>query len=145
MEYYLTNLKDISGNNYLGIKIENGWVEPFLNELKEILGEDFSKYTNLQQQRDHNSYHITVINVMDYNRLTKEMGISNFINSLDLIFKYPIDDLQMLGIGTASRNENRAYFVVCRSEKLKAIRDRYGLPEQDFHITLGFKIGRAHV
>jgi hypothetical protein len=45
----------------------------------------------------------------------------------------------MLGVGTAQKNENRAYFVVCRSEKLQAIRKRYNLPEQDFHVTLGFK------
>ena len=138
MEYYLSYIKDITGNNYLGIKIEKGLIEPFLSELKDILGSEYETYTNLQQQRDHGSYHITVINVMDYNKLGKQ-GIDQFINSLESVMKYPIDDLQMLGVGTAQKNENRAYFVVCRSEKLQAIRKRYDLPEQDFHITLGFK------
>jgi len=138
MEYYLSYIKDITGNNYLGIKIEKGLIEPFLSELKDILGSEYETYTNLQQQRDHGSYHITVINVMDYNKLGKQ-GIDQFINSLESVMKYPIDDLQMLGVGTVQKNENRAYFVVCRSEKLQAIRKRYDLPEQDFHITLGFK------
>jgi len=138
MEYYLSYIKDITGNNYLGIKIEKGLIEPFLSELKDILGSEYETYTNLQQQRDHGSYHITVINVMDYNKLGKQ-GIDQFINSLESVMKYPIDDLQMLGVGTAQKNENRTYFVVCRSEKLQAIRKRYDLPEQDFHITLGFK------
>jgi hypothetical protein len=75
---------------------------------------------------------------MEYTKLAKS-GVDKFVNSLDSILKYPIDDLQMLGIGTASKNTNTTYFVVCRSAKLKAIRDRYDLPEQDFHITLGFK------
>jgi hypothetical protein len=75
---------------------------------------------------------------MDYNKLGKQ-EIDQFINSLESVMKYPIDDLQMLGVGTAQKNENRAYFVVCRSEKLQAIRKRYDLPEQDFHITLAFK------
>jgi hypothetical protein len=136
--HYLSYIKDIAGNNYLGIKIEKGLIETYLNELKDILGSEYETYTNLQQQRDHGSYHITVINVMDYNKLSKS-GIDKFINSLESVMKYPIDDLQILGIGTVQKNENRTYFIVCRSEKLKAIRERYDLPEQDFHITLGFK------
>lgn len=138
MQYFLSYIKDVAGNNYLGIKIENGLIEPFLSELKDVLGSEYETYTNLQQQRDHGSYHITVINVMDYNKLSKS-GIDKFVNSLESVMKYPIDDLQMLGIGTAQKNENRAYFVVCRSEKLEAIRQRYNLSEHDFHITLGFK------
>lgn len=138
MTYFLSYIRDITGNNYLGIKIEKALVDPFLNELKDILGSEYETYTNLQQQRDHGSYHITVINVMDYNKLGKQ-EIDQFINSLESVMKYPIDDLQMLGVGTAQKNENRAYFVVCRSEKLQAIRKRYDLPEQDFHITLAFK------
>jgi hypothetical protein len=139
MIYYLTTLKDIVGNNYIGIRIDNMLVDPFLKKLNDILDpDDYLKYTKLQQQRDHGSYHITVINVMDYNRLSKEMGVDKFVNSLEIILKYPIDDLQMLGIGTANRSTNTAYFIVCRSEKLKSIRDRFNLENQDFHITLGF-------
>ena len=49
--------------------------QPFLNELKEIIGEeDFKIYTDNQKKRDHGHYHITVINVMDYNKLSKEEG-----------------------------------------------------------------------
>jgi len=82
---------------------------------------------------------MTIINVMDYNRLSKEMGISNFVSSLDNIFKYEIDDLKMLGVGTAQKNENRTFFIVCKSDKLDAVRKRYNLAEHDFHITIGFK------
>ena len=139
MTYYVSTLTDIIGNNYLGIKLPNGMINPFLNELKDIIGEDdYNKYTDLQQKRDHGDYHITVINVMDYNKLSRDMGIDNFVNSLEKIFKYEIDDLKMLGIGTATKNTNRSYFIVCNSEKLDAIRTRYNLPKQDFHSTLGF-------
>jgi hypothetical protein len=139
MVYYVTYLKDTVANNYLGIKIDNQTVEPYLNKLKEILSDDYDVYIDNQQKRDHGSYHITVVNVMDYNKLSKEMGISSFINSLDPIFKYEIDDIKMLGIGTARRNENQTYFIVCKSDKLDSIRKRYNLPEHDFHITIGFK------
>jgi hypothetical protein len=58
---------------------------------------------------------------------------------LESVFKYPIDDLKFMGIGTAEKAGNKAYYIVVRSEKLQEVRKRYGLPEQDFHVTLGFK------
>ncbi len=139
MIYYLTYIKDVIGNNYVGIDFPNGVIDPFLNELKDIIGEEsFEAYTENQKKRDHGSYHSTVINVMDYNALSKKMGMDKFINSLDPIFKYEIDDLKMMGVGTAEKNGNRAYFIVCNSEKLDQVRQRYELPKFDFHITLGF-------
>ena len=93
----------------------------------------------MQQLRDHNKHHITLINVMEYNKLSKELGMDKFINSLDKVLEYPIDDLKMLGVGTAVKNENRAYFIVCKSDKLDAVRNRYGLEPRDLHITIGFK------
>lgn len=139
MIHYLTYIKDVIGNNYLGIKVNDDAINPFLNELKSHLGDDYDEFVSNKQKRDRGSNHITVINVMDYNKLGKKMGMSNFINSLEMIFKYPIDDLKMMGLGTAKKNENQTFFVVCKSEKLDAIRERYNLPPHDFHITLGFK------
>lgn len=140
MTYYVTYLKDSLGNNYLGIKVPNSTVTPFLNKLKEILGEtEYKDFIQNQISRDNGQYHITVINVSDYNRLLKKEGYKNFINSLNTVFEYEIDDLKMLGVGLAQRSTNRAYFVVVKSEKLDAIRKRYNLGEHDFHITLGFK------
>lgn len=137
---YVTYIRDTIGNNYLGIKFDKGTVEPFLNQLKDIIGEkDFENFTNNQQTRDKGSYHLTVINVMDYNKLSKELGMDKFVSSLDAIFKYEIDDLKLMGVGTAEKNTNRSYFIVCQSDKLDAIRNRYNLPQHDFHITLGFK------
>lgn len=138
MIYYNTHIRDTIGNNYLGINIPNGEVQPFLNKLESILGDKYEDYTRYQQNRDGGKYHITVINVMDYNRLSKEMGMDKFVNSLESVFKYPIDDLKFMGIGTAEKNGNRAYFIVCKSEKLEQIRKKYNLPEHDFHVTLGF-------
>lgn len=140
MIYYLTYLKDITGSNYIGINIPIGVVDPFLNDLKDIVGDDdFELYTKNQKERDHGSYHITTINVMEYNALSKKMGMDKLVNSMDQILKYDIDDLKMMGIGTAERNGNRTYFIVCNSDKLDAVRSRYDLPKMDLHITIGFK------
>ncbi len=139
MTYYITYLKDSIGNNYLGIKLPNDVVAPYIDELREILGDEFDTYTENQKKRDHDSYHITVINAMDYNKLAKEVGVENFVNSLESVLNYEIDDLEMLGVGTAAKESNRTYFIVCNSDKLDAVRTRFGLGNQDFHVTLGFK------
>jgi hypothetical protein len=76
---------------------------------------------------------------MEYNKLTKEMGMDKFVKEIEQIFQYDIDDLIMMGIGTAERIPNRAYFVVVVSEKIQAIRSKFGLNPIDLHITLGFK------
>ena len=138
MMYYLTYLKDSIGNNYIGIKVPVEDVQPHLEKLKEILGDEYDIYTNNQQTRDGGHYHITVINVMDCNRLSKEMGMANFVKSIELALNYEVDDLEMLGIGMAKKGDNTAYFVVCNSDKLEAVRSRFNLPKHDFHITLGF-------
>jgi len=139
MTYNLTYLKDTIGNNYVGINIPEDAVQPHLEKLKEILGEeDFEIFTQNQKMRDHGHYHITVINVMDCNRLSKEMGMANFVKSVELVFEYPVEDLELLGVGKASKNENTAYFIVCQSDSLDAVRTRFNLTKQDFHITLGF-------
>lgn len=139
MIYYISYLKDSIGNNYLGINFDHQTVIPYLEKLKDFLPEEYETYVVNQQKRDSGSHHCTVINVMEYNGLCKSMGISKFVSSLDEIFKFPIDDFKMMGIGSASRGGNTTYFIVCKSEKLEEIRKRYNLSPHDFHITLGFK------
>ena len=137
MVYYVNYLKDVLGNNYLGLDIPITTIQPYLNELRDILGEDdYAKFTENQIKRDGGHYHITAINVADFNKLSN--NIDKFVNSLDPILKYPIDDLKLLGVGRAQKNENTAFFIVCDSAKLEAIRNRYELQKQDFHVTLGF-------
>jgi hypothetical protein len=131
-------IKDINGQNYLAIKVKLSNIQPFLDRLESELGEDFLLYTGNQIARDGGKYHITVINVMDYGRLVKSLGMDKFLSGLEPILEYEIDDLDMLGVGKAESKGNTSYFVVCESDKLDAVRTRFGLPKQDFHITLGF-------
>ncbi len=139
MIHYTQYLKDTFGNNYLGIKITPDLIQRFLNELKDIIGEDdYNKYTSNQKKIDLGSYHITLISVPEYNKLSSDLGIDKFINSLENVFSYEIDDLKMLGIGSASKNENRSYFIICESKKLDSIREKYDLEKSDLHITIGF-------
>jgi hypothetical protein len=144
MNYYIRHIKDIFSNNYLGVEIQQETVNPFLNQLKEVLGDKYEKFTNNQKTRDNGNYHITLLNVMEYNTLMEKMGVDNFVNNLDKILKFPIDDIKLMGVGTAQRNENRSYFVVVESDKLKMVRETLGLDPKDFHITLGFEPRDVH-
>lgn len=145
MIYYLTYLKDQTLNNSLGLNISAELVEPFLAELETLLDPQVYKiHTDLQKQRDNGRFYITLISVGEYNQLSTELGIDKFINSLEPIFHYQIDDLKMLGIGSAFQNENRSYFIVCKSQKLDSIRSRFHLDPIDLHLTLGFRPGDVY-
>ena len=110
-----------------------------MDMLRGILGDEaFDLYTGNQQARDGGEHHITVINAMDYGRLTKSMGMDKFVEALQPVLEYEIDDLKMPGIGKAEAKGNTAYFVVCQSDKLDAVRTRFELAKHDFHATLGF-------
>mgnify|MGYP006325814931 FL=1 len=103
----LDYIKDTTGNNYIGINIYVDRVTPYLNKLKNIIRDDYDTYVQNQQNRDRGHYHITVINVMDYNRISKEIGIDKFINSLEHDFSQEFDDVKFMGLGTADKNGNR--------------------------------------
>lgn len=133
-------LKDVSGNNYIGVDIPKLMVDPFLDKLKSILGvDDYLRYTEMQKNRDHGKYHITLIPVHELNMLINKLGHSSVLNKLELILDKSFDDLKFMGLGKASDGDNNAYFIVVKSEFLDMIRESYDLPKKDLHITVGFK------
>lgn len=143
MKGYLEYLKDVYNTNYLGIKIDGGIVEPFLNELKKQIGEQHELFVNNQKKRDLGSYHITVINNSEYNNLLKSKGIDKVVNSLESFFDKHLD-FTLSGIGKAQKGNNKEYFIIVKSEDLLEIRKYYGLAEKDFIITLGFYPAEVH-
>jgi hypothetical protein len=136
---FIKYIQDVFGSNYLGIEIQSSEIAPFLSQLKELIGDSYEEFTKNQQSRDKDGFHIDVMNVMEYNELNEKMGLDKFINSLDRVFKFEVSDVKLLGIGKSEKHGNQSYYVVVRSEQLQDIRQHYGLPEQDFHVTIGFK------
>lgn len=135
-------LKDIVGANYLGINIYSDAVYSFLQKMKEWTGDSYEEYVKNQQDRDRNHYHCTLFNVAETNSILKNINNVNTLNQI--ITDLEFDDFKMLGLGSAQRNENKAYFIVCRSELLQAVRKRFGFEDKDLHITLGFKWKDVH-
>lgn len=136
---YCQYLKDIFVDNFIGIKFYPTQVEPYLNKLKSILKDDYDSFVKNQLDRDGGQHYLKVITVLEYDKLCQSLGMDKFINSLESIFDYEIDDIKILGLGKAERDSNKSYFLVINSDKLDEIRNRYDLPKVDFHITLGFK------
>lgn len=140
----LEYIKDVLGNNYIGIKFDTQLVQPFLNEMKLHLSEsDFNEYCKLQSNRDNGHYHMTVMNVMEYNDIIKKYGpdkVSSAFEKWESVDFHP----KLMGIGSVSNNSNRAFFIVVDCESLNILREAWGLDKKDLHITLGFKWKDVH-
>lgn len=139
MSVYSQYLKDGLGSNFLGIKIFEPQIEIYLERLKKILGDEFETYRENKLVADRGEHFIEVISVFEYDNLVREKGMDDFINSLDSVFDYEIDDIKFMGLGKVQLNSNTSYFVIINSDKLNDIRQKYDLPKTDFHVTLGFK------
>jgi hypothetical protein len=135
-------IKDLFGANYIGVNIYNDAVFSFLDKMKEFTGDSYEEYVKNQQDRDRNHYHCTVFNVAETNKILKDINNVNILNHI--ITDFVAEDFKMLGLGSAQRNENKAYFVVCQSEQLQAVRRRFGFEDKDLHVTLGFKWKDVH-
>jgi hypothetical protein len=144
MTHYLQILKDSLGNNYMGIPFDREKLTPFLDQLKEILGESFEEYTNLQQARDNGHYHLTFMSVMEFNKVSKEIGFDKFTKQIQHLQRVPFDDIKLKGIGMVEKSGNKSYFIVCDSNLLDQARSDFDLEPKDFHITLGFKWKDIH-
>lgn len=137
-------IKDIAGNNYLGIKIDSQLVYLFLKEMKlHLTPADFEEYRKLQSDRDSGHFHITIINVMELNQLISKFGMDKVTEAIQ---KWQAIDFhpQLMGIGSATKNTNRTFFVVVNCNPVQILRTSWGLEEKDLHITLGFKYKDVH-
>lgn len=129
---YITNLYDRLGNKYLGFDISEDSISYYLNILKEHLGDNFESYHLKKMERDNGKYHITVLNVKEYNSLLK--------NDINLDYLYTTNySLQFKGIGGIVDNNNEVYYIVVSCAELNRERVYLGLDIKDLHITLAFK------
>jgi hypothetical protein len=123
-----SQLTDNTGLVYIGYDVDKALLAQYLIQLKTHLGEHaFEKYRAAQSSRDHHSFHITLINPYEYPD----------VKSIDVTTLPPIT-FTFEGLGTVSKGNNNAYFVVASAEPAQKIRHTYGLKNKDFHITLGF-------
>ena len=119
------------GDAYSAADIPSTFTQPWLDFLKLNIGEGkYTVYTKNQQNRDDNTYHMTLVDPLD----SKIIG-----SKINPFLGYPVH-LKALGIGHIQEEDNEVYFLICECLETGKIRDYLNLPTQYFHITLGFKI-----
>ena len=120
-------LTDSSGLVYLGGKITEAELAPYLSQLKYLLGDEYALFRHNQGQRDHFSFHMTLINPYEYQKLDA--------SKLDLTQPLKVT---LLGIGRVSVGDKTSYYVVANSPDGQFFRQKHLLAAKDFHVTLGF-------
>lgn len=124
----VSELRDNSGLVYLGGEVSAAELSDYLAQLKSELGEEqYVIYRQHQSARDHQSFHVTLINPYEYQTLNKEhlKKLSSFRVTLH-------------GIGQVEKDDKKSYFVVTSSPDGQFIRQNLLLNNKDFHVTLGF-------
>ena len=141
MTKYVSYLKDVLNNDYVGVKFTKEESEiktsilKWMVEFDSIKKVDISEFVKNKNVRDGDSYHITLFNVMEWNDILKNFSKEYIKNN---IFDNTITDIVFKGIGRANKNGNEVNFIIIESEKLDSIRDKFNLEKKDLHITLGF-------
>ena len=122
----VVKLTDNSGLTYIGGKVNAADLDVYLFQMKQILGDDFTLYRQYQSKRDHQTFHITLINPYEYQTLAKGVTIGARLS------------VSLRGLARVSADDKTAYFVVAQSSQAKNYRQSLVLTDKDFHITLGF-------
>lgn len=126
-------IQDRIGQDYIAIKIPEHQIKFYVNFLNNNVEQTFSEN---QKKRDSNSYHITIINTMEFNNIKKTLGDDYKVFLNDFLLKEY--DFFTYGIGQAEHKHNKTYFIICENIKLNQLRTLFSLKIKDLHVTLGF-------
>jgi hypothetical protein len=123
----VSELKDSTGLVYVGAVINKVDLSLYLSQLAKLLGDDFAVYRQNQAIRDHNKFHVTLINPYEYQK----------IDQSKVTFGQEIS-VSLQGIGIAKEKNKTSYFVVVDSSQGQHYRQQLLLLHKDLHVTLGF-------
>jgi len=132
-------LKDFVGQSYLGLKFTYDEVEEHLRSMLNLEPDKFETLLRNRRMRDGKDYHMTVLNVPEYNKVGKPT-----LEDLKNAYKFTHFDVSTKGLGKSEKNGSVAYYVVCASSMVQAFRRGFGLSEKDLHITIGFDPKDVH-
>ena len=122
----IVKLTDNSGLTYIGGKVNSVDLKIYLSQMAQILGDEFTLYRQNQATRDHQAFHMTLINPYEYQALTSDVAIGSTLS------------VSLLGLGRVSSKDKTTFFVVSHSPQAQKYRQSLTLKNKDFHVTLGF-------
>lgn len=131
-------LSDSQGQVYLGAAVSYAELLPYLTQLKGILSDDFERFRANQAARDQQSFHVTLINPIEYQHVDKQLVEQLLSPSINISFSSQLQ-VTLLGLGKAEKAGKSSYFVVAQSHDAQLIRQRFLLNHKDLHVTLGFE------
>jgi hypothetical protein len=124
----ITELSDNAGLIYLGGVVSSAELDGYLAQLKQTLGtDDYAIYRRYQAARDHQKFHVTLVNPYEYQTIDKSR-----------IKKIKQFRVTLHGLGTVKKDNKSSYFVVASSSDGQFYRQNLLLKNKDFHVTLGF-------
>jgi hypothetical protein len=135
-------ITDFIGQPYLTVVFQPDDIKPFLKLFHNIVPDFRGLIMNSNLlKRNHGIYHMTILTVPEYRKALGIYGPHNWFN-------ITIDDIQLLGIGKATKSLNdETYYIVAESKTLNNFRTSLNylkksliVEPKDFHITLGFDI-----
>jgi hypothetical protein len=133
----ITILQDNKGQKYLGALVSRADLLPYLTQLQQLITEDFNHYRALQAARDHQLFHLTILNPSEYQLADKAIVEKLLASDFNQSFSSQLN-VTLLGLGKVEQDNNETFFVVAQSSDAQLIRQRFLLSAKDFHITLGF-------
>lgn len=136
-----TKLVDNQGQAYIGSIISRGELAPYLTQLSQLLGDNFEQYRAQQAARDHQVFHLTLLSPQEYQLADKTLVDKLLSTKPDSGIDNPFPrDVRanLLGLGKVEKDNKKTFYVVAQSDDAQLIRQRFLLPEKDFHVTLAF-------
>lgn len=125
--------KNVEGKYFLAVAMDSLELHNQLTEMMRMVGKD--KFVEAVTGID--SYELTVVRPSEYIALTESMGLGNFVEAVQRVLDYEIDDLTIMGLGRANEGKSVEYRVLVESDKLSAVRTRFGLVGKGFEISVG--------
>lgn len=123
---------------YLGLfgpeinQIAQKWIDLYLVEHQE---EKIKHSLENRIKRDGNDFHLTVITPQEFKEIK---------STFELPDSKRTPSIYDLGIGRQTKNGESCHYIVIYSVDLQNLRKKYGLPNKDFHITIGFSDQDIH-
>lgn len=129
-------IKDVIGQPYLVVKysIENrNYTQIFnlIRKLKYYINDDdnFLNIVNNHTKRDGLcQWHITLFNAIECKQYPELLKLEGF----------EVNDVNLLGVGTISKDNNHTYYIVCESKELIDLYKSKINKNKYLHITIGF-------
>ncbi len=129
-------LKDVSGQNYIGVNFNTntedangGSLNPFIKFFLDEIPDAGAMHNKLLE-RNHNKLHATLFNVMECKQT----------ESVWQCVGEDVTDIKFIGVGSISKDNKVTYYIVIESDKLNALRQQYGYANKHFHITIGYNV-----